>query len=328
MRVRICRNRTTATSPCVRGMELAFGRCRQERGDSLTCSWRMPSANTTRPRRTTTVSWISYSTRVLDVERYRERAVALLGNVDGKTVVDVGCGTGRNFPLLVKAVGPRGRVIGVDCSTGMLAQAEKRIARHGWRNIELVRGDAVELDGFDEPVDALLSVWCYGTVYDLTRALHRAADVLSPGGRLAIMTFVRASPERGPLRLLYPFYRFVVRSAGLDPARDFDNAALEARWQRGRAILRGVLSDVHEETYFEGAGLILAGRKPLRAARARVTTTGPAAARPQSPARSRDRALRAPAPLPASPASARSARDRSDGGHRLPAPRPPSSSRS
>lgn len=206
--------------------------------------------------------------KVLDVERYRERVVALLGNVDGKTVIDVGCGTGRNFPLLVKAVGPRGRVIGLDCSAGMLAQAERRVARHGWRNVELVHGDAVDLGGVEEPVDAVLSVWCYGTVYDLARALRRATDVVSPGGRLAIMTFVRASPERGPLRWLYPFYRLAVRCAGLDPARDFDNAALEARWQEGREILRGLLSDLHEETYLRGAGLIIAGRKPLQTPRA------------------------------------------------------------
>src|SRR5690606_26305212 len=170
----------------------------------------------------------------------------------------------RNFPLLVKAVGPRGRVIGLDCSAGMLAQAERRVARHGWRNVELVHGDAVDLGGVEEPVDAVLSAWCYGTVYDLARALRRATDVVSPGGRLAIMTFVRASPERGPLRWLYPFYRLAVRCAGLDPARDFDNAALEARWQEGREILRGLLSDLHEETYLRGAGLIIAGRKPLQ----------------------------------------------------------------
>jgi len=214
--------------------------------------------------------------KVLDVERHRKRVVDLLGDVDGKTVIDVGCGTGRNFPLLVQAVGPRGRVIGLDCSAGMLREARRRVARHGWRNVELVHGDAVELDGVDEPVDAVLSVWCYGTVYDLAGALRRATDVLAPGGRLAIMTFVRASPERGPLRWLYPFYRFAVRCAGIDPARDFDNAALETRWQRGREILRSLLSDLHEESYLQGAGLIIAGRKPLRAARPAAPLAWPA----------------------------------------------------
>jgi len=204
--------------------------------------------------------------KILDVERHRERAVALLGDVAGKTVVDVGCGTGRNFPLLVRAVGEHGRVIGVDCSDGMLAQARQRIRRHGWRNVDLVRGDAVTLDCIPDPVDGVLSVWCYGTVYDVAGALRRAVDVLRPDGRLALITFVRASPERGPLRWLYPLYRFAVRCAGIDPSREFDNEALAARWKLGRELLRDLLVDLHEETYLQGAGLVLAGRKPPRRA--------------------------------------------------------------
>lgn len=214
--------------------------------------------------------------KLLNVERHRERVVALLGDVEGKTVVEVGCGTGRNLSMLVRAVGPRGRVIGVDCSHGMLEQAEQRIRRHGWRNVELVHGDAVELDAIREPVDAVLSVWCYGTVYDLAGALRRAVDVLGPNGRLAIMTFVRASPERGALRWLYPVYRFAVRCAGIDPSREFDNAALAARWELGRALLRDLLVDLHEETYLQGAGLVLAGRKPpLRPSLAREIKSTP-----------------------------------------------------
>ncbi|MCG6970554.1 MAG: methyltransferase domain-containing protein [Gammaproteobacteria bacterium] len=45
----------------------------------------------------------------------------------GGTVVDLGCGTGLNFPLLQQAVGPVGRVISVDLSAEMLARAGKRV---------------------------------------------------------------------------------------------------------------------------------------------------------------------------------------------------------
>lgn len=203
---------------------------------------------------------------VLDAERHRERVIGLLGDVEGGTVVDVGCGTGRNFPLLAQSVGERGRIIGIDCSHGMLEQARRRVQRHGWRNIELMHGDAVKLEGVREPVDAVVSVWCYGTVYDLAGALNRAVDVLRPGGGIAIMTFVRACPEHGPLRWLYPFYRFAVRCAGIDPSNDFDNAGLEAKWKRGRQVLHARLRELHEEPYLQGAGLMIAGRKPLPAA--------------------------------------------------------------
>src|SRR5688572_30984179 len=51
----------------------------------------------------------------------REKVVGLLGLVPGDTVLDVACGTGLSLPLLRGAVGPSGRVIGVEVSPDMLA---------------------------------------------------------------------------------------------------------------------------------------------------------------------------------------------------------------
>ena len=62
----------------------------------------------------------------------RRRAVSALGLKAGDTVLEIGAGTGRNFPYLVEAVGPSGTVIGVDASQGMLAEARKLIERRGW----------------------------------------------------------------------------------------------------------------------------------------------------------------------------------------------------
>src|SRR5690606_1166773 len=117
---------------------------------------------------------------VLRLRRYRERTIDLLGELRGRTVLDVGCGTGPNFPLLAERVGPAGRVIGLDCSAGMLSMAARRIERHGWRNFELIRDDAVTLTRVEGPVDAVVSVWCYGYVDDLEAPLTRAVDLLAP----------------------------------------------------------------------------------------------------------------------------------------------------
>ncbi len=46
----------------------------------------------------------------------RARALDLLGAHPGDTVLDLGCGTGLNFPRLIAMVGPGGQVIGVDAS--------------------------------------------------------------------------------------------------------------------------------------------------------------------------------------------------------------------
>ncbi len=70
----------------------------------------------------------------------RLRAVQALGLRTGDTVIDMACGTGLNFALLQKAVGPGGRIIGVDLTDAMLARAQDRIETNGWSNVSLVSG--------------------------------------------------------------------------------------------------------------------------------------------------------------------------------------------
>ena len=57
----------------------------------------------------------------------RRRAVESLDLRPGDTVVDMACGTGLNFQLLENAIGADGRIVGVDLTDAMLAQARQRI---------------------------------------------------------------------------------------------------------------------------------------------------------------------------------------------------------
>ena len=68
----------------------------------------------------------------------RLRTIALLRLQAGDVVLDVGAGTGLSFEPLLAAVGPGGRVLAFEQSPEMFAQAQARVARHGW-------GDRVEL---------------------------------------------------------------------------------------------------------------------------------------------------------------------------------------
>jgi len=200
--------------------------------------------------------------RLLGIETHRRTAIDRLGSLEGATVLDLGCGTGRNFPLLVPRVGPRGRVIGLDYSAGMLEQARRRLVSHGRSNVDLVRADAAGFHMAPGSVDAVVSVWCLGIVHDLEAALTRTLEALRPGGRLAIVDFGRARPDRGLLRWLYPIYSALLQRAGIDTAEDLDDARLRARWRRGRELLRGQLRDYEEGTYLRGLGLVISGRKP------------------------------------------------------------------
>src|SRR5215469_1256030 len=62
----------------------------------------------------------------------RRRAVQALGLRSGDSVVDIACGTGVNVPLIEEVIGPEGRIVGVDLTDAMLAQAQDRIKTNGW----------------------------------------------------------------------------------------------------------------------------------------------------------------------------------------------------
>src|SRR5680860_236148 len=72
----------------------------------------------------------------------------------GDRVLDIGCGTGLNFPLLREAVGPGGRIVGVDISGEMLQRSRTRAARRGWANVEVVHADATTI-GHPPPTELL-----------------------------------------------------------------------------------------------------------------------------------------------------------------------------
>jgi len=147
----------------------------------------------------------------------RRRAVAALGLKPGDAVLEIGAGTGRNFPYLVEAVGPGGTVIGVDASPGMLAEARKLIERHGWSNVQLLQQDAAQLE-IDRDVDGVLFSLSYSAMPKPRPALARAWERLRPSSRVVVMDM--GLTQGGPYRLLAPIARLLVRYAPGDAYSD------------------------------------------------------------------------------------------------------------
>jgi len=142
-------------------------------------------------------------------QHYRRRAVAELQLRRGDTVVELGCGTGLNFPLLQEAVGPEGRIIGVDLTDAMLARAEGRVARHGWRNVELVQADAGSFV-FPAGVNAILSTFALTLMPDYARIVRAGRETLATGGRFAILDLKKSATAprwltRIMIRITRPF---------------------------------------------------------------------------------------------------------------------------
>jgi ubiquinone/menaquinone biosynthesis C-methylase UbiE len=145
---------------------------------------------------------------------FRRRAVGRLGLRPGNRVIEVGCGTGRNMPLLRGAVGSDGEVIGVDASAGMLTQAHKTISRHGWDNVRLIHTDASELL-LDEPVDVAYFSLSYSVLPERDSVLDRVWETLRPGGRLVIMD--AGIPNNVLGRILGPLAEVVATIVPGDP---------------------------------------------------------------------------------------------------------------
>jgi len=138
---------------------------------------------------------------------YRRRAVDALRLEKGDRVVEIGCGTGRNFPLLERAVGPAGAVIAVDISKAILARAQKRAARHAWSNIELVESDAASYE-FPARVDGVLSTYTLVILPEYDRVIENACRALKEGKRCAVLDQKLPS---GPASRLVPFLDLLSR---------------------------------------------------------------------------------------------------------------------
>lgn len=136
----------------------------------------------------------------------RRRAVAALRLKHGGAVLEIGAGTGRNLPYLLDAVGPSGAVIAIDASKGMLAQARRLVADHGWSNVQLLEQDAAQLQ-VDRELDGVLFSLSYSVLPEPRRALELAWRSLRPGARVVVMDVgLTETPLR---RLLDPIARLL-----------------------------------------------------------------------------------------------------------------------
>ncbi len=119
-------------------------------------------------------------------EQYRRDAIAALDLKQGDTVVDLGCGTGKNFAQILEKIGADGTLIGVDLTARMLRQAQRKIDKHNWQNVTLVHSDVADYR-FPERIDGVLSTFALSFSVEYASVIQRSAQALrSTNGRIAI----------------------------------------------------------------------------------------------------------------------------------------------
>jgi ubiquinone/menaquinone biosynthesis C-methylase UbiE len=181
---------------------------------------------------------------------HRVRAVQALGLRPGDSVVEIACGTGLNFSLIEEAIGPDGRIVGVDLTDAMLAQAEHRIETNGWRNISLVEADAAEFD-FPAEVDAILSTYALSHVPECGAVIAHGAADLSRDGRWVVLDL--KVPDYAPRWLAQVAVAFVRPFAGID------EWMVRRPWEAVRAAMQDALADLSWTELFFGTAFLAAG---------------------------------------------------------------------
>jgi SAM-dependent methyltransferase len=150
-----------------------------------------------------------------------EATIACAGLTAGENVLDLGTGTGAVAQRAATAVGPSGRVVGVDISPDMLAVARQRVTSLGFDNITLREGRAESIPADEATFDVVLASLSMMYVIDREAAAREIARTLRPGGRF--VASVWAGPDECDIVL---FQQTAGRFAGPPPVPGVGPASL------------------------------------------------------------------------------------------------------
>ncbi|HEY51963.1 MAG TPA: arsenite methyltransferase [Caldilineae bacterium] len=161
----------------------------------------------------------------------------------GETVLDLGSGAGIDVFLAARAVGPRGKVIGVDMTPEMIQRARENAKRGGYENVEFRQGELEDMPVDDDSIDVILSNCVINLVPDKGKVFDEIYRVLKPGGRFSISDIVTFGDVPAVIRedialwtgciagaLDQNDYRELIRSAGFENVRYEKEQRYDSSW--------------------------------------------------------------------------------------------------
>ncbi len=193
----------------------------------------------------------------------------------GETVLDLGSGAGVDAFVARGAVGPEGRVVGVDFAEAMVEKARRNAGELGCDNVASRPGEIEALPVEDDSIDVAVSNCVLNLVPDKRRAFREIFRVLRPGGRFCISDIVSTGPLPEGVREAAELYAGCV--AGALPKDEYLRVTEAAGFTDGTVakeraltlpdeVLRPHLSGEHVAAFrASGAGLLsgtVVGTKP------------------------------------------------------------------
>lgn len=136
----------------------------------------------------------------------------------GDKVLEIACGTGRNFPYIINAVGKEGLIYGLDYSEDMLNAAQLLCKRKKWDNIKLIQGDAGQLKISEKNFNGILCVLGISAIPGWEKTIDKCFGILCNGGKLVVCD---ARPFGGLARVINPIVKFIYsKLAAWDPSKN------------------------------------------------------------------------------------------------------------
>lgn len=142
-----------------------------------------------------------------------DRLVAELAPQPGERALDIGCGRGAVLLPLSRAVGPEGRVVGIDVSAKMVEAAAREASTAGLP-ADVRVGDAAAPDFPPESFDVIASSLVLFFLPHPGPALEAWREILRPGGRAGVATF---GPMSEPWKAVDAVFHPYLPPGMLDP---------------------------------------------------------------------------------------------------------------